>query len=148
MKRPIRSTALAATLAVLATAAAAQQPATPAPAPGARPAAPVDRGGLDRAALEAAIQRAVQNAVDRASAEALDRLQRSPLAAEAAALRQKVEDIDRLREEMRREIAQARSAVIGALIWGAVGLFLLMVVASVLGGAIVAMVFGGRRPRV
>jgi hypothetical protein len=108
---------------------------------------PAPAPAIDRAALEIIVQRAVQGAVDRASADAIDRLQKSPALADAAALRQKIEDLDRLRTEVRSEVAALRSTLVSYLIWAAVGFFVLMVLASVLGGAIVAMVFKGRAAR-
>ena len=107
------------------------------PPAGRTPAMPA----LDVATLERVITAAVTAAVEKATATAVERLQRAAVPPELATLRQRLGDLDRLNSE----IASIRRSLVGYAIWAAVGLFLLMVLASVAGGTLVALVFRSRK---
>lgn len=113
-------------------------PPAQAPAQGTRPTATI---GLDTATLERVVTAAVTAAVERATATAVERLQRAAVPPELATLRQRLGDLDRLSGE----IASIRRSAVSYLVWGAVGLFVLLVLASVVGGSIVALLFRSRR---
>ena len=110
----------------------------PAPAQGSRPTGTI---GLDTATLERVVTAAVTAAVERATATAVERLQRAAVPPELATLRQRLGDLDRLSAG----VASIRRSAVSYLVWGAVGLFVLLVLASVVGGSIVALLFRSRR---
>lgn len=111
-----------------------------------RPSSPGSKpGALDVAAVEQAVNRAVKAAVDQAMVQATERLQKAPALADAAALRQRLADLDKLRDDIRTEISRARATMLQYALLGAAGIFAVMVLASVLGGAIVAALFASRR---
>ena len=96
---------------------------------------------LDTATLERVVTTAVTAAIEKATAVAVERLQRAAVPPELATLRQRLGDLDRLNSE----IASIRRSLVGYAIWAAVGLFLLMVLASVAGGTLVALMFRSRK---
>ena len=111
----------------------------------ARPTTQGTAAGLDMAAVEKAVSQAARAAFDKAAADALERLQKAALPPELATLRQRIGELDTLRNEVRIEIANVRSKMLHYALWGGVAFFGLMVLASVLGGAIVAALFRRRR---
>ena len=124
--------------------AQATPPATPqaTPAPTTPPAA--GRGSslaLDAATLERVVSVAVTAAVEKATANAMERLQRAAVPPELASLRQQIGNLDRLNAE----VASFRRSLGRTLAWAAVGLFVLLVAASVVGGIIVTLLFRSRR---
>ena len=114
--------------------------ATPPAAP-AQPARTSVIPGVDNAALERLITVAVTTAVERATNTAIDRLQRTVVPPEITGLRQQLGTVGRIGDE----IASIRRSLVGYAVWGAVGLFVLLVLASVVGGTIVALLFRSRR---
>ena len=58
---------------------------------------------------------------------------------------QRIGEFDKLRNEIKTEISEVRAQMLTYAIWGGVAFFGLMVLASVLGGAIVAALFRKRR---
>ena len=111
-------------------------PASPPPA-----ARPSGVPGLDAATLERVVTVAVTAAVERATAAAMDRLQRAVVPPDLANLRQQLGMVER----HGAEIATIRRSLASYLLWGAAGLFGVLVLASVLGGMIVALLFRPRR---
>jgi hypothetical protein len=109
-------------------------------------AAPSLRGtpGLDMDAVEKAMDRAAKAAFDKAAAEAVERIQKAAVPPELATLRQRVADLDRLRTELAAQVSAARATALRYAIWGLAALFGVMVLASVVGGSIVAMLFRRR----
>jgi hypothetical protein len=97
--------------------------------------------GIDAATLERVVNVAVAAAVERATNVALDRLQRALVPPELASLRQQLGTVERLSGE----VASIRQALVSWLLWGAAALFGLLVLASVVGGTIVALLFRPRR---
>jgi hypothetical protein len=110
-------------------------------------AAPSSRitGGLDMDAVEKAMDRAAKAAFDKAAAEAVDRIQKAAVPPEVATLRQRVADLDRLRTELAAQVSTARATVLRYALWGLAAFFGVMVLASVVGGSIVAVLFRPRR---
>ncbi|MBL6615543.1 MAG: hypothetical protein ISP45_16145 [Reyranella sp.] len=115
-------------------------PSSPGALPERRGAVP----GLDMNAVEKAIGQAAKVALDKAAAEAVDRIQKAALPAELTTLQQRIGELGRMRDEIRTQISDVRAKALQYALWGAVALFGVMVLASVLGGAIVAVLF---RPR-
>lgn len=105
---------------------------------------PTGTVAVDMTVLERAINRAARAAFDRAAAEAVERLQKAMVPAELTSLRQRIGEFDRLRNEIGADISVVRAQVLQYALWGAVALFGVMVLASIVGGAIVAALF---RPR-
>lgn len=109
------------------------------------PAAPLDKrataGGVDMNALEKAMERAAKAALDKAAAEAVERIQKAIVPPELATLRQRIGELDRLRGEIGTEIAGVRATALRYAMWAGAGFFAVMVLASVVGGAIVAALF-------
>ncbi|MCA0304307.1 MAG: hypothetical protein LCH95_18015 [Proteobacteria bacterium] len=97
--------------------------------------------GIDAATLERVVTIAVNAAVERATNTAIDRLQRAVVPPELSNLRQQLGTVERLSNE----VASIRRSVISYLAWSAAGLFALLVLASVVGGSIVALLFRSRR---
>jgi hypothetical protein len=106
------------------------------PPPGTSPDKPADTAGVDMAAVERAIDRAAKAAFDKAAAEAVERIHKAT---------QRIGEFDKLRNEIKTEISEVRAQMLTYAIWGGVAFFGLMVLASVLGGAIVAALFRKRR---
>ena len=101
--------------------------------------------GLDMDAVERAMDRAARAAFDRAAAEAVERLQRTAVPAEVATLRQRIADLDRLRSEIASQVSTVRATAVRYALWGLAAFFGVMVLASVVGGTIVAALFRPRR---
>jgi hypothetical protein len=101
-------------------------------------------GALDMAAVEKAMDRAAKAAFDKAAAEAVDRIQKAAVPPELATLRQRVADLDRLRTELAAQVSTARATVLRYALWGLAAFFGVMVLASVVGGSIVAVLFRRR----
>jgi hypothetical protein len=118
--------------------------AAPSP-PGSPPGKPAGATGVDMKAVEQAIAVAAKVAFDKAAAEALERFQKAAVPPELATLRQRIGELDRLRNEVRAEISDVRANALQYALWGAAAFFGVMVLASVLGGAIVAALFRPRR---
>jgi len=112
--------------------------------PGASVGRPAGVAGLDMNAIEKAIGQAAKVALDKAATEAVDRVQQAALPAELTTLRQRISELAKMRDEIRAQISDVRARAVQYAIWGAVAFFGVMVLASVLGGAIVAALF---RPR-
>lgn len=111
-------------------------PASPPP-----PSRPSGVPGLDAATLERIVTVAVNVAVERAMSTAIDRLQRAIVPAELTSLRQHLGTVDRITTE----IATIRRSIASYVLWAAAGFFALLVLASVVGGTIVALLFRSRR---
>jgi hypothetical protein len=105
---------------------------------------PTGAVAVDMTVLERAINRAARAAFERAAAEAVERLQKAMVPTELTSLRQRIGEFDRLRNEIRADISEVRAQVLQYALWGAVAFFGVMVLASIVGGAIVAALF---RPR-
>ena len=116
----------------------------PAPEQLAQAASSGSPAGLDMDAVERAVNRAAKAAFDKAADEAVDRIQRTALPPELTTLRQRVADLDRLRGEIASQIAAARATALHYTLWGLAGLFGVMVLASIVGGTIVAALFRRR----
>jgi hypothetical protein len=105
---------------------------------------PGSTGGLDMAAVEKAMDRAAKAAFDKAAAEAVDRIQKAAVPPELATLRQRVADLDRLRTEFAAQMSAARATALRYALWGLAAFFGVMVLASVVGGSIVAVLIRRR----
>jgi Ni,Fe-hydrogenase III large subunit len=92
-------------------------------------------------ALEKAVERAANAALDKAAAEAVERIQKAMVPPELATLRQRIGELDRLRSGITTEIAEVRATTLRYAIWAGAGFFAVMVLASIVGGAIVAALF-------
>ena len=68
-------------------------------------------------------------------------MQRAIVPPEIATLRQQLGTVGRIGDE----IASIRRTLVGYAAWAAAGLFVLLVLASVVGGSIVALLFRSRR---
>ena len=97
--------------------------------------------GIDAATVERVVSAAVAVAVERATNTAIDRVQRAVVPPELANLRQQLGAVERITTE----VAAIRRSIAQWLMWGAAGLFALLVLASVVGGTIVALLFRNRR---
>jgi hypothetical protein len=106
---------------------------------------PGSTAGLDTDAVEKAMNRAAKAAFDKAAQEAVDRIQTTALPPELATLRQRVAELDRLRSEIASQVSAARATALQYALWGLAALFGVMVLASVVGGTIVAALFRSRR---
>lgn len=111
-----------------------EQLAQAAPSPG-------NMRGLDMDAVEKAMDRAAKAAFDKAAAEAVERIQKAGVPPEVTALRQRIADLDRLRTELAAQVSAARATVLRYALWGLAAFFGAMVLASVVGGTIVAALF-------
>jgi hypothetical protein len=112
--------------------------------PSTSPDKPAGTVAVDMAVLERVISRAATAAFDKAAAGAVERLQKAMVPAELTSLRQRIGEFDKLRNEIRTAISEARAQVLQYALWGAVAFFGVMVLASIVGGAVVAALF---RPR-
>ncbi len=111
-------------------------PATPPPQ-----ARPSGIPGIDAATVERIVSAAVAVAVERATNAAIDRVQRAVVPPELSSLRQQLGTVERITAE----VAAVRRSLATWLLWTAAGLFGLLVLASVVGGSIVALLFRSRR---
>jgi len=114
--------------------------------PSASPDKPAGVTGLDMKAIEKAVGQAAKAAIDKAAAETLERIQKAALPPELTTLRQRIGELDTLRNEITTEISEVRAKALQYALWGAAAFFGMMVLASALGGAIVAALFR-TRPR-
>jgi pyruvate/2-oxoglutarate dehydrogenase complex dihydrolipoamide acyltransferase (E2) component len=106
---------------------------------------PGNAAGIDMDAVEKAVNRAAKAAFDKAAEEAVDRIQKTAVPPELATLRQRVAELDRLRSEIASQVSAARATALHYTLWGLAAFFGVMVLASVVGGSIVAALFRPRR---